>query len=74
MKNEKICSLNIKLSEARELQSALMYHIDTIMIPYYEKIARERDYYPTENLGKRIEVLQKILEEINSQIGIYMED
>jgi len=74
MKNEKICSLNIKLSAARELQLALMYHIDTVMIPYYEKIARERDYYPTENLGKRIEVLQKILEEINSQIGIYTED
>ena len=74
MKNEKICSLNIKLSEARELQSALMYHIDTVMIPYYEKIAREWDYYPTENLGKRIEVLQKILEEINLQIGVYKED
>ena len=74
MKNEKLCSLNLKVSEAREVQRALLYHIDSVMIPYYEKIARERDYYPTEDLGKRIEILQKVLSEINSKIGIFTGD
>ena len=73
MKNENICSLTMKLSEARELQQALMYHVDSVMIPYYEKVARERDYYPTENLGKRIEILQRLLDNLNKQIGIYRE-
>jgi len=73
MSMEKSYNLVLKESELRELQLALLYHTDTVMIPYLEKIARERDYYPTQDLRKRIEILQRILERLNNQAGPYKE-
>ena len=70
---EKSYNLVLKESELRELQLALLYHTDTVMIPYLEKIARERDYYPTQDVKKRIEILQRILDKLNREAGPYKE-
>lgn len=72
-KNEKRYYLSLKESELRELQLALMYHIDSVMIPYLEKIARERDYHPTMDLRKRIETLQRVMDQLNREAGPYTE-
>ena len=71
MANERNYELVLKESEVRELQLALMYHIDTVMIPYLEKVSRQQDYIPTQEVKKRIQRLQGILEELNQKAGIY---
>lgn len=71
MSNEKRYYLELKESEVRELQLALLYQTDVVMIPYLEEIARKRDYYPTMDLRKRIKTLQSILERLNKDAGPY---
>ena len=73
-KNEKNYTVTFKQSQVRELQQALMYHIDSVMIPFLEQVAREQDYVPTENLKKRIYCLQTVLMELNRVAGDYKED
>ena len=71
MSNEKQYTISLKHSEIRELQLALLYHIDVILIPFYENLTKEQDYTPTQEVKHRIEVLQKILEYLNRTAGIY---
>ena len=74
MASEKNYVISLRHSQVRELQLALMYHIDTVMIPYLEKCERERDYVPTQGLKKRIQVLKRILTDLNYQAGPYRDE
>lgn len=73
-KNEKKYTITLKNSQVRELQQALMYHIDSVMIPFLDQVAKEKDYVPTENLKQRIYCLQTVLMELNRVAGDYKEE
>lgn len=73
MVNENLHTVTLKHSDMREVQLALLYHLDNVLIPYYEQISKERDYYPTMEVRKRIESLQRTLKYFNDVAGIYSE-
>jgi len=72
-KNEQKYQIVLKESQVRELQQALLYHIDSVMIPFVEQVAKEQDYVPTQDLKKRVFTLQTVLEELNKIAGEYRE-
>ena len=69
MSNEKTYTISLKYSEICELQLALLYHIDNVLIPYYEETAKHSDYIPTQAIKARIDKLQRILEYLNMIVG-----
>ena len=73
MGKEKRYTVTFKHSEVRELQLALMYHLDNVLIPLYEEKAKHWDNYPTQVIKKRIELLQRVLHELNNAAGVYKE-
>ena len=73
MINEKRYNLTIKHSQLRELQRTLLYHIDTILIPYAEEKAKQSDYAPKE-IVDRVECLKSILKTLNVTAGDFRED
>ena len=73
-KNERVYSFSFKKSEVRELQRALLYHIDCVMIPFLEEKSKEQDYTPTMEVRQKIEILQRVLDDLNDAVGIFKED
>ena len=74
MANEKRYYFMLKHSQVRELQRALLYHIDSVMEPYLEKKSHERDYAPVEEFARRMDVLKRVLADLNIEAGPFTED
>ena len=73
MANEKCYNVVLKHSQVRELQQALLYHVDCVMVPYLDRIAKQQDYDPTDLIRHKITVLQGILDDLNRQAGPFKE-
>lgn len=74
MGNEKSYNINLKHSEVRELQKALLYHLDNVLIPYYEETAKHQDYIPTQEIRGIIDRLTRILKKLNMEAGEFTEE
>ena len=73
MLHEQTYTVSLSHSEMRDVQLALLYQIDNVLIPYYEETAKHQDYIPTQELKKQIERLQRVLTYLNEVAGPYSE-
>ena len=71
--NENAYTVTLKHSEMREVQLALLYHLDNVLIPHFEEVIKHSDYVPSQDIQKRISTLQKVLTYFNKEAGPYKE-
>ena len=69
MANENRYEITLKESELREVQRAILYHTDAVLIPFLENVSKVQDYDPTDEIRKRIETLQRVMDKLNQAAG-----